>query len=446
MDTEEGVLRERVWRAAGEFSKMPVPREIPETLPLLDSLRAWPEWRPRAHEGPVLFVQHQLGHFPARLSAAIEDGLAPARTWFLDIPYSTNREVYRWIARRFGANHLPDPLTNSLAPYCVTQAARLRTMLSRIAEAKVGAPLLVVDDGGYFVRYVSELLGTDPDRAEIYRGALIVEQTTRGHWALEAAANTGRLAALGIRAVSVARTRTKRIFEGPFIGASVAGRLAEVLAERRLTPSHALVIGFGTVGAACVRVLRSDHAGAASIDVLEKDDSKAASIRAAGCSPLKKLPEFDATRYDFVLGCTGGTSFKPTDRHLLEDHAILASGSSGSVEFNRENWVDEADSDQRDAFELQGDRAGMRKTIHSDMTFAFEGGRHLTILNAGFPLNFDGGLTRQPTAGIEPTHCLLHAAVAEVLRKESPGLYPLSAQIDDRLLKEAVAGLPTSRE
>jgi len=441
MSAEPEALRREIGKALDAFPDMPVPGTIPETLPLMERLRA--RQSPPSHDGPVLFIQHQLGHFPARLSAGIEDGLDPERTWLLDIPYSTNAEVYGWIAARFGPDRLVAPLRDSLAAYYPAQGTRLSATLERIDEACGDAPLLVVDDGGYFVKHVMALWERSSREAEAYRGARVVEQTTRGHWALESAQARGVLSALEIRAVSVARSRTKVLFEAPFIGAAIARRVADELEERRLTPTHALIMGFGSVGSACARALGPDGVGVPHIDVVEKDPEKRSSAQSAGFQALEGIPDSDRANYDLVLGCTGGTSFKPGDRHVLRNHAVLASGSSASVEFDRENWVDEADRDSRDALELVGDREAMRSEIHSDMTFRFEDDRELTILNSGFPINFDGHLTHLPTVAIEPTHCLLHAAVSEVSRKSTPGLAALDGEVDSWLLREAVAGLST---
>lgn len=442
MDAELASLQSEVQKAVKHFPAMVVPAAIPKTLPLLEKFREGK--KPLAHKGALLFIQHQLGHFPPRVSAGTEDGLSKDRTWFLDIPYSTNSVVYDWIATRFGADHLPDRMTDSLAPYKSTQAARLRDILVRIADASVPGPLLVVDDGAYFVRHLSRMLKSDPDQAETYRGSMVVEQTTRGHRALEAAENDGVLSTLEIRAVSVACSRTKKIVEAPFIGASIARRLFHVLRERSVNASRVLVVGFGSIGSACALALRDRWAPAPRIDVVEKDRAKLPMIRAAGFRPLETVPGPAHVKYDLVVGCTGGTSFKPADRQILDDQAVLASGSSASVEFDRENWVDEADRDGRDAFELVGDREEMRKCIHSALKFRFEGNQELTLLSGGFPVNFDGKLTQLPTAAIEPTHCLMYAAVREVLSMPYPGVSPLSDEADWWLLHEAVKGVSSS--
>ena len=213
------------------------------------------------------------------------------------------------------------------------------------------------------------------------------------------------------------------------------------LQERDLRPDSALVLGYGTVGQASVHALEEELIDRSRIHVVDPDPVCRRIAAAEGHPVSEALPRGLKQRFGLVLGCAGRTSFRPSDRHLLQDEALLVSGSSASVEFGRENFVYAADEQHDDEFELLGDRADLFGDIHADLTFGFEGGNRFTLLNAGFPINFTGKLAHLPTEAIEPTHCLLHAAAHDVLHDPRPGLREIADAHDEWLFPRSVARL-----
>jgi hypothetical protein len=70
-----------------------MPESPPEELPLLEKLQHRLQGTKPFANIDVLYIQHHLGPLIGRLNAMKASGLDPHRTWFVDIPYSTNDDV-----------------------------------------------------------------------------------------------------------------------------------------------------------------------------------------------------------------------------------------------------------------------------------------------------------------------------------------------------------------
>lgn len=434
----------RIDRALATFAQEEIPETLPGSLPLLDALRDRFPVPAAFADLDVLFIQHHLGPFTVRLAAMREDGLDMPRSWFIDIPYSTSHAAR-------DAAHLGCPpgqrvelFDDPLEPYSEAQLARALILIRELSGRKQ-ARLLVVDDGAYFLRSLHLLRVTRPDLARAFTGTRVVEQTTRGHRVVER--SRALIESLGLTVVSIARCKTKLRFESPFIGAAVSRAIAHaVAANTSLTDGfrRAAVLGFGAVGEAVTNALQRAHP-ALRIDVVDPDVAKHPAIAAAGAKPFTELPErlAEADRYDLVTGCTGYNAFKLHERRLLAKHAMLASGSSAAVEFNRAGFIELADAYPDDEIEVLNRDQLRAHGIHATITMRHEGGRVMHFLNAGFPINFDGRMECLPARVIQPTHCLLYHAGRQALATESPGVHRVDSEVDSWLLEHAPAALET---
>lgn len=416
-------------------SRFNSPTRIAEELPLLAQLIAK---MPKLDFSKFnfLFIQHFLAAFPARLDLMLKDGLDPKHTWFLDIPYSTNREVSDRINNNF-PGRIPEPYTDPFGQYNIDQLKRLSKVVDSIMKNGGGGPLVVVDDGAYFAKYLANLLISDPQKAKYFTGTQIVEQTTRGHRFLESEKGIKTIKELKLKAVSVARAETKIHFEAPFIGVALAKSIIEDLKAKKIIPKHTLILGFGSVGSSTAFEIQSKFP-TSTIDILEVEKEKLLWAEEMGFAVHKKLPqEAPSHLFDLVVGCTGKRTFTPSDRKLLDDKALLASGSSAAVEFDRKNFVDQADMIKDDDFEVLTPRELPNK-LHTDIMFRHSPeNKTFTIMNSGFPMNFKGTLGFIPSELIEPTHCLLHAATHEVIGSSQPGLKNLNKKSDKDIHKMA---------
>jgi hypothetical protein len=195
-----------------------------------------------------------------------------------------------------------------------------------------------------------------------------------------------------------------------------------------------LVVGFGAVGRTTTKeVLALPHEG--PVDVYDnayvrlKDD-----ISRIGANPRARFPE--QGRYDTVLGCTGYASFPVERTDILAQDALLVSGSSAAIEFNRERFIDLAYKHDDDDFFVVDPEMTRRRGIHATIRLQRRG-RGFSFLNAGFPVNFDGRLESLPALIIQITHGLILAACQEVL-EQSPGLHVLSKDADTWLRRRGL--------
>lgn len=433
-------------KALENFDLFQMPESPPENLSLLEELQdCLRETKPFANID-VLFVQHHLGPFIGRLNAMIASGLDPDRSWFVDIPYSTNAEVAKKLGELGFSLHqramrFDDPLSN----YGSAQAQRVSSLMEILAKRKDPRPLLVIDDGAYFARYLNWLNTWAPDQLDSYAGTSVVEQTTRGHrylcnHALEV------IMRCGLSVVSIAKCKTKKDFEGPFIGAAVSRAMKQRIGKRRIcNAKHIAVIGCGVVGEATVKEI-CRICPDVKIDVVDVDASvrEKASHLSKNCEGLPQLRDY--REYDIVFGCTGYNSFHLDQRKLLADNAVLARGSSAAIEFNRTGFIELADRYEDDEIEIINRNKTISEGIHAPIFLRQEKGKIFSFLNAGFPVNFDGKIECLPTKIIQATHGLLFTACIQALAQEGPGINTVNPDDDKWIFKRAVSELSKSPE
>ena len=420
----------RIQQALENFDSMSIPESPPTTLKLLDHYRTHYDTSGIFSNLDILFIQHQLGPFVARMNATIIDGLEPSRSWFIDIPYSTNRDAQLGIqALGCPAEQFTTLFNDPLAPYAVNQQQRVLTILRRLTERLDPKPLLVIDDGAYFARALKLFSETEQELANRFRGTAVVEQTTRGHrYLLE---NTESIIKrYGLRVVSIARSESKTRFESPFIGAAVSRAIMQALESQgrffdRI--NRIAVIGYGPVGQATTTALMQRR-GDIPPDVIDTALDTHAAIARAGATPYRELPL--THEYDLVVGCTGYNSFQLEQRHQLADGALLASGSSAAVEFNRAGFIELADRFDDDDIEVLEREATRAEGLHATIRIAQEQRRTFAFLNAGFPVNFDGRLECLPANVIQATHTLLYAAAQQAMALTDAGFNTLDKEQD----------------
>jgi len=375
------------------------------------------------------------------MKSTLEDGLDPARSWFIDIPYSTNRTAQAAIqAMGCPAEQFTSLFDDPLAPYSVHQQQRVEGILHRLAMRTDPKPLLVIDDGAYFARALLAFSETDPAMAERFRDTAVVEQTTRGHRFL-IEHTEAIIKRYGLRTVSIARSKTKTLFESPFIGAAVSRAILRTLEEQGSFFDHInriAVIGYGPVGQATTAALLRRRPDIQP-DVIDTDVDKHEAIIRAGANPHAALPQKGV--YDLVVGCTGYNSFKLEHRQQLADGALLASGSSAAIEFNRAGFIELADRSADDEIEVLEREVTRAKGLHATIHIRQEERKTFAFLNAGFPVNFDGRLECLPTNVIQATHTLLYAAAQQVLEMTQPGFSMLNKDIDEWIQSHALEHL-----
>jgi adenosylhomocysteinase len=400
--------------------------EIPLHLPLLDR---WLEHvaKERPLEGvTVLNIQHQLGNHVPQTVALIELGVSPNDVHWIEIPYSATPAV-RSVLYGLGI-----PEENILASdfrllddYSNYQRARVQHFLRAIADDPPER-LLVLDDGAYMLETLAAVRRRLPPIA-------IVEQTTRGLIKMEDNRALGERAR-ELRIVNVARSRPKMRLEPPFIGAAVTSALARRLGSQvSLTAKdRCLVLGYGVIGRQVALFLASELGFArTSIFVFDVVDDRMREARADG---YRAWTIDEQARFSIVVGCSGRASFHAGDYVFLEDGAVLASATSGTVELSREDFIELADSVPDD--DIWIDRTNLDQgNVHSDLRFHFVD-RDATFLNGGFPINFEGHVNCIPPHYIQPTATMMCAAAVQAVSSSENGLIELDVDFAEWLEAE----------
>jgi S-adenosylhomocysteine hydrolase len=390
--------------------------EIPLRLPLLD------RWLERAVEDQplagvtVLNIQHQLGNHVPQTRALIELGASPRDIYWIEIPYSATPQV-RDVLYGLGI-----PKENILVSdfrlldnYTHYQRGRVQQFI-RAYLADPGQRLLVLDDGAYMLETLAALKNP-------VASISIVEQTTRGLIKLEESAALAERAR-DIRIINVARSRPKATLEPPFIGVAVTEALARELEVRARVGGagrRCLVLGYGAIGKQ-VTCFLSDELGVSrsSIYVFDLLHER---MEQASADGFRAWTKTENVRFDTVIGCSGRASFHAGDYVYLDDGAVLASASSGTVELSREDFIELADAVPDDDISIERD--GLDETsMHSDLVFHFVD-RDATFLNGGFPINFDGRVNCIPPHYIQPTPTMMCAAAVQAASSTETGLVEL---------------------
>jgi adenosylhomocysteinase len=370
-------------RLAAELARRSQYARITPRLPLLDEMVAQLGGaKPLAHHR-VLWISHLLGSTVALGRALTAAGASASGTIVVGSPYGSNQAVAETM-RGDGFDVRVPPL--SAEAYRAHVERALDDILKQRASNQ--EPILVLDDGGL----VTEILHDSPKYKDVVSAFKIVEQTTRGHDAAERRV-------LKTPVVSIARADSK-IAEGAFIGRAVAAKMKQALRRQgmNLKGLKVTIVGHGVTGAP----LAEELAGAGAIvTVVEK--AEAAAREAAKRYPVRELDEAldDA---DLVIGTTGDTSIKLEHLRKLKDGAVVVSASSRQVEIEMAQLRRAASSRRV----MPGSTLVGLPTVRYRL-----GGRGLTVLGDGWPINFDGDVDSVPPEEIQITRAAMFAAALQ---------------------------------
>ncbi len=328
---------------------------LDEPLPVVEKFCKTNLKKDKFKDMDILYIQHILSPFISRLKLMEKYGNGDFDNWwFVDIPYSTSSIVKNEIAKFCKKENFASEYNDALVPYAITQENRVKEILVKIS--KNNRKLLIVDDGAYAVRTLAHMEKDNPEFVKkiCSRGVSIVEQTTRGHRIFEKEEEGSEfylnfIKRNNISVISIARTKTKMQTESPFIGIAVSNAISIKIEEfqgKHKILDKILVLGFGAVGQATVNALQEKNI-AKEIHVSEPESNFTDAINKLNAKQVPKLGEsfFDEKinqDYDAVIGCTGYGPFFPKDVKILNDGAVLASGSSAAVEFNRSKFLEKA--------------------------------------------------------------------------------------------------------
>ncbi|UCE23426.1 MAG: hypothetical protein JSU74_08965 [Candidatus Zixiibacteriota bacterium] len=356
-------------------------------------------------------------------------GLDPKKIFWLDIPYTSNVKV------RSALIDIGIPPSNFIVSdlklldfYALAQRKRVHKVVKDFIEDPPKR-LLVLDDGSYFLESAMCFKRKIPYVA-------IVEQTTRGLIKIEEKAVL-KEEAERVTVINVAKSKSKEKLESPFIGRSICMALKKKLGfdNEDNTKEHnmsCLVLGYGNIGRRVVEfIFRELKFKKENIHICDPKESKET------VEPFKYWDRSTSdTRFDLVVGCSGRTSFTVGDFIYLNNGAVLASASSGSIEFARRDFIELADLSEDDDINI--DRSDLDiNDLHSDIPINFPN-RRVTFLNGGFPLNFGSKtmINCIPAKYIQPTVAMMVRGAIQALETDETGVIDLDEEFCDTLVDD----------
>lgn len=399
-------------------------QKIPDTIDALPLLREFVDLFKKLQplrNCTALLIQHQCADHYAQALALIELGIQPEKLFWIDIPYSSHKEVRRRL-HKIGiqkSNFYTSDGYRILRPFAPYMRSRVEKVVRFLLAHSPREKLLVLDDGSYFL----EALSGFKNSKNRFRNAVVVEQTTRGIIKIDQNATLNSLSKK-VRVINVARSWPKKNLEPPFIGLAICTALQKKMGLyfKNGIGGNCLVLGYGAIGEQVAEFLyRCQKIKKKRIYIYDTDKKKIRRAKSAGFSLWSR--DNNSLKFEFIIGCSGTSSFSVGDRIYLADNAVLASASSGSVELSREEFIELADTSKVDDVWIR--RNGLIQTnSHSDIGFNITG-YEATFLNCGFPLNFDGRVTTIPRRHIQITPTLMVAGAIQGILSNKTGMIEL---------------------
>jgi S-adenosylhomocysteine hydrolase len=331
----------------------------------------------------VLARQHILSTTYALFERLFAKGLKPQNTFLLGKCYSTDQETLnRFLS--VGAHVSPDSCAFDSHRSFDEQSADAIERLLQTASPKLSAleRVLVIDDGGDLILAANGL----------FKMMAGVEQTSSGYRKISAAS-------LQYPVVNVARSDAKLRTESPMIADVIAKKLRPYLTN----DSNILVVGNGAIGNSVYNLL-GQHYSVTSYDV--STDKQA----------LFRNGKLKLSEYDMIVGCTGSTILQPEQLKYCKQGAVLASASSSDIEFQAHLL-----------------RRKMQRTADCHQAIAVDG---ITLLNSGFPINFDGSAHSVSPEKIQFTRALLLAGAYQALNSNARGIIELDKSLQDNIMQQ----------
>jgi S-adenosylhomocysteine hydrolase len=390
----------------------------PPKLQLLDRLS---EFRGKVDFSNTVLVgiQHVLTSTASLMVKLEQAGLDYERMFLLGKVYSSNPQSAEAL-KRLGIFVHPSSLkldsVTLLEDYRVQLGEAAADLIATANERLRSQPkprrLLVLDSGGTLIGLVNH------HRASIDAEIVAVEQTRSGARAIR------DLTKPLLPVINVAESRAKLRHESPYIASAVIDKMRvdiqKLPMETYLPNLKTLVVGAGAIGMEVAKQLTNK---VAELTIYDPDDERVAVARKNGL--LASSLRAGLSRSQLIIGCVGKSWLPKNSERHIRDEAILVSGSSSNVEFLGLRLLDGSDEDGS-------------KLVHCNYPVKVPNGT-AWILNAGFPVDFDGSPAPIPLHIIQYTMALMLAGAYQATDGPStgPGLLGLDERLQDFLIREA---------
>lgn len=323
----------------------------------------------------LLVIQHVFDDLYHQIEAIISLGSDPADITIIGIPYSSRERVASQLRGLNCRVVLPSVYPfDGIVTRCVLEIA-----IECVAEDK---RFVIIEDGGYAVQVISQLIAEDTISANLVMGA--VEQTSRGTWLDRRIHASGHLP---FPVIEITSCKTKLIAEPPYIANAVRSNIHSLLDSAGLDSAGIKTVGIygggGTIGYRLAKQFRDDG-DSVFISEISPDRSFLPLIR----GDFDEITPENLRECDLIIGCSGSTSIGLPVFTGLQNGAIIASASSRQVELDMD-WL-YGNSLASNPMGSVGD-AVLGVTAASQFSFAVVGeSKSVTVLYDGYPVNFWG--------------------------------------------------------
>ncbi len=382
----------------------------------------------------VLICQHLLGSILPELSAV--RALVPgARFWeVLGKPYSANIAAVQALEENgFSVNResclLPLRGTGAgrylLGSFAQRHREIVRASVRRFFDempqsvADSTAPILVIDDGGVLI----DAIGRAAFDGVTSRPIICIEQTQRGLYAARNYVSSRRqLPVGGFVVINVAQSLSKLVLESELIAKSVIENayawVSSLAGDGFIDGTNKNfrigIIGYGAVGESIAQELRfhpivqKDDIEVSDIIVYDRNRNHTAAAKRQKYTIAWSAEEM-LSKSDMVIAATGGTSLDNASASYLREGTVLASASSGDVEFqNISDW-------ESRQFGLLSEAVAIPSfdNVHGMISCHKPDGGDVYVVNGGFPVNFNGSIDPIDPGRIQLTRALMLAGVLQ---------------------------------
>lgn len=294
----------------------------------------------------IICMQHLYETTYTMFQKLFSLGLQPSNLIIFGKCYSTDPRVYKNLKMQGAHVHPLSFYFDSHSSYDKDTTKHIQQALQDIIDhidLKAYEKVIVIDDGGFLIHTINEIFPKDIP-------LVAVEQTSAGY-------NNNKDKDLFFPVINVARSWLKKEYETPIIINLALQKIREKIAQLESAPKKILVVGGGFIGGHVYRSLKDDY----DVSCFDNDPEKST-------IPHEEF-ETRLEEFDLIIGATGTTSIPKTALSMIKKPVVFASISSSDREFDILHLRQKTDP-----------VINCHATINID---------NFTILNGGFPVNFD---------------------------------------------------------
>jgi hypothetical protein len=329
-------------------------------------------------------TQHLLDTSLCLFSKLIELGAVPNNIFLIGKCYSTCPAIAEKLVK-LGIQLQKTTLPKFHGEYKINFHQDLGHMLdnvmARIHNDKKYKAVVILDDGGRCFELISK------NNIPITIPVVGIEQTTAGIWNFSLQENN-------IPFINVAACAAKKHLECKIITQEILAKLDHLI--KKDSKASFGIVGVGIIGECIVQELLERGYNVFVYDEKVKKTGNKILNNARWCDNLGQL----ISNADYILGCTG--------RDITKEEAILESIKTNKIFIS-------CSSEDKEFFTFLKTLKWEENGCLDDLHCSLPNGAVITILNGGFPVNFDRNSEIASANDIQLTRGLLLGAIMQAV-------------------------------